>query len=989
MARGARLYRHTQALMVRATTYPASGAPEPNVNLHGPDGLERGRAWLATVWDHPQARRALEAASPVLAAQTATLLALRTPSGKEIRRLVHSTAAYLLRWQGRATPFGHFAGVAPARIGPAPQALWGTGHRAVLRPDAAWLGAVTDQLAAHPDVQKRLLVVANPAAHVRGGRIVVPGRAPADGLAPLEVSMAATGPVRSALAAATSPVAFPDVAKAVADRYPHADHALVHGLLAHFLEYGVLLSALDATATAADPLAQIRTLTDPASTPAPLLSPTAEVTGSTPPAWPDTVLDAQVTIPASVLSEAETAASVLARLSPYPFGNPAWKDFHQRFRQTYGVGAAVPVTELVGDGGLGFPPGFLGADRPAPARMLSARDEAFLAVAQQAALDGACEVVLTERLVASLAVVEAAELALPPTVELAFQLRADDADALRRGRFELWLASAARPSSSMAGRFTDLLADTNATELAAALAGPAGPLPAQLVFPARRHHSANVIRTPHLLEHSISLSWPEPGPGSIPLDDLAVTSDTRNLYLIRTSTGQAIEPRVLHALEPRVLTAPLARFLAEVAGARRAVWRLPDWGAASRLPFLPRLRHGRTVLAPARWLLAATSLPGPAATLATWEGAFERWRDRQGVPAHVILTETEMRLPLDLDVPLHRELLRARLARALEVEVREAPALAAGSTSSSAGGFMGRAHEFLTILHATTPVPFPAGPAVAVAEPQTPGVSRTLCAHLHGHPARQDEILTEHLPRLFDGWSPAPAWWFTRHDDAAHPDRDRHLALILHLDDATGYGRAAERLGTWADELRRHQLASRLDLAAYRPQDGRYGHGPAREASERVFAADSAAALAQITYAAHAGVPAEALAAASLAELATAFAPCPADGWSWLAANLPRETGPVDGALTRHTLALTAPGAAWRHEPDALAVVETWAARTDALCAYRQTIDAQREPMTVLRSLLHHHHVRALGGGPDSGRITHRLARSAALPHTHRRKARP
>lgn len=986
MARGARLYRHTQTLMVRATTYPASSVPAPDVNLSGPDGPERGRTWLAAVWNHPQARRALEAASPVLAAQTTATLALPAPSGREIRRLVHSTAAYLLRWQGRATPFGHFAGVAPARTGPTPQALWGTGHRAVLRPDAAWLGAVTDQLAAHPDIQERLLVVANPAAHVRGRRIVVPGRAPADGLAPLEVSMAATGPVHTALAAAVAPVAFPDVAKAVAAEYPHADHTTVHRLLAQLLEHGVLLSALDATA--ADPLAQICTLTSPAGTPAPLLPPTPEVTGSTMPTWPDTVLDAQVTIPASVLSEAETAASVLALLSPYPFGNPAWKDLHQRFRQTYGVGSAVPVMELVGDGGLGFPPGFLGSDRPAPARMLSARDEAFLALAQQAALDGAREVALTKPLIAMLAVVEAAELALPPSVELAFQLHADDADALRRGRFELWLTSAARPSSSMAGRFADLLPDTFAAERTAALAGPAGLLPAQLVFPARRRHGANVIRTPRLLEHTISLGWPEPGPGSIPLDDLAVTCDARHLYLIRSSTGQVIEPRVLHALEPRVLTPPLARFLAEVAGARRAVWRLPDWGAASRLPFLPRLRHGRTVLAPARWLLAATSLPGPTAARAAWEGALEQWRDRQRVPVHVILTETEMRLPLDLDVPLHRELLRAHLARAGEAEVSEAPAPAAGSTSPSAGGFMGRAHEFLTLLHTTTPVSSPVGPVVAVAEPETPGISRTVCAHLHGHPARQDEILTEHLPRLLDGWNPAPVWWFTRHHDAAHPDRSRHLTLVLHLDDATGYGRAAEQLGTWTDELRRHQIASRLDLATYRPQDGRYGYGAAREAAQRVFVADSAAALAQITYAARTGVPAEALTAASLADLATAFAPCQADGWTWLAGNLPRETGPLDAALTRHTLALTAPGAAWRHEPDALAVAETWAARSDALCVYRQALAAQRKPMTVLRSLLHLHHVRALGGGPDPERVTYRLARSAALPHTHRRKAR-
>ncbi|MCM9083182.1 lantibiotic dehydratase [Streptomyces spororaveus] len=987
MGRGARLYRHTQALMVRATTHPGTGVPASDVDLSGPGGPERGRAWLAAVGEHPQARQALEAASPVLSAQTTALLTAPVPSEKEVRRLVHSTAAYLLRWQGRATPFGYFAGVASARTGTTLQALWGPGHRAVLRPDAVWLGAVTDQLASHAGIRERLLVVANPAACARGGRIAGPGRTPADGLSPLEVSVAATGPVRTALAAATAPALFPDVAKAVAADYPHADNESVHGLLVQLLEHGVLLSVLDATATAADPLAQLRTLTDPAVTPGPLLAPTAEVTGSTSPSWPDTVLDAQVTIPAGVLSEAESAASVLARLSPYPFGNPAWRDFHQRFRQTYGAGAAVPVVELVGDGGLGFPPGFLGSDRPNPARMLSARDEAFLALAQQAALDGAREVALTEPLLASLAVVDADELVPPPSVELAFQLYADDADAVRRGRFELWLTSAARPSSSMAGRFADLLPELDAAALAAALAGPAGPLPAQLVFPARRRRSSNVIRTLRLLEYTISLGWPEPGPGSIPLDDLAVTCDARHLYLIRSSTGQVIEPRVLHALEPRVQTSPLARFLAEVAGARRTVWRLPDWGAASRLPFLPRLRHGRTVLAPARWLLAASLLPGPAAARSVWEGAFASWRDRQRVPARVVLAETELRLPLDLDLPLHRELLRARLDRAGEVEVREAPSPAPGSTSPSAGGFMGRAHEFLTVLHATAPTPAPAGPAVPAAIQQMPGVSRMVCAHLHVHPARQDEVLTEHLPRLLDGWSPAPGWWFTRHHDASHPYRDRPLVLNLHLDGVAAWGQAAERLGTWADELRGLRLASRLDLVAYRPQDGRYGRGAAREAAERVFAADSGAALAQIAYATRTGLPAQSVTAASLADLATAFAPCPADGWAWLVAALPRESGPVDAALIRYVRALTAPGAAWRDDPDAAAMAGAWAARADALAAYRNTLAEQREPMTVLRSLLHLHHVRALGGGPDAERVTHRLARTAALPHTHLRKA--
>ncbi|MFD6874401.1 MULTISPECIES: lantibiotic dehydratase [unclassified Streptomyces] len=968
----ARLYRHAGVLLVRATTHPGEGVPVVDVDLSGPGGVRRGTAWLGAVWGHPQARKALESASPVLAAQTAVVLATAYPGLREVRRLVHSTAGYLLRWEGRATPFGHFAGIAPARINPAPQADWGHGHRAVERPDAGWLGALADQLATDPEVVQRLRVAVHPAAVVRGHRVVAPGRTPAKGLAPLEVSVAAAGPLRTVLDAARSPLPFSDLAKVVGSDFPDAPTEAVHSLLAGLLEHGVLLSALDSTAAA------------------PHTAPHAAAGGPAK-VWPDTVMDARIAVPEGVPAEVEAAAAALLRLSPYPFGKPLWKDFHKRFRQSYGVGAVVPVADAVGDGGLGLPPGYLGSTAPVPARMLSPRDEAFLDLAQQAALDQAREVVLTEPLIASLAVVDARELVPPPCVEMAFQLHADSGDAVRRGRFELWLSAAARPSSSMAGRFTDLLPDADREAWATALAGPAGPLPAQLVFGARRRHSENVTRTPRLLEHTIALGWPE-GPGLIPFEDLAVTCDDRHLYLMRASTGQLVEPRVLHALEPEVLTPPLARFLAEIAGARRSVWRPVDWGAASRLPFLPRLRYGRTVLAPARWLLNVALLPGPAADRPLWEEAFARWRTGLRLPARVVLVETEMRLPLDLDVPLHRELLRSRLNRAGEVEVREAPAPVRCSAAPSAGGFMGRAHEFLTVLHATgRPAERPAHRAagVAAAVPEFPGVSRMVCAHLYGHPGRQDEILTEYLPRLLDALVPAPLWWFTRHHDAAHPDRDRHITLVLRLADPDEYGEAAARIGDWAEDLRRLSLAPRLDLAAYQPQNGRYGYGPARDAAEKVFAADTAAALAQITYVARTGMSAEALTAVSLADLAAAHAPTLREGWAWMVEQLPRETRPLDARLSRQVLQMSRPGAVWRREADAEPVLAAWAARADTLAAYRRKLAAQREPLAVLRSLLHLQHVRAMGGGPDPEQTTHRLARTVALQRLHRPKGRP
>ncbi|MFD0352900.1 lantibiotic dehydratase [Streptomyces sp. NPDC127110] len=942
--------------------------PDTNVDLDGPGARERGRTWLAAVWNHRQTRRALEAASPVLAAQTAAVLAAPSAEVKEVRRLVHSTAAYLLRWQGRATPFGHFAGIAPARTGPQPGVRWGGAHRTVQRPDADWVGAVADRLAADPELLDRLPVVVHPAAVARGRRIAVPGRTPSEGFAPPEVSVAGTVPVLCALAAAAAPTPFAEVVKAVSAARPEADITTVRRLVAQLLESGVLLSALDEAATAPDPVAVLHTVAAPAK---------LDI-GTGAQSWPETALDADITIPEAVLSEVANAASVLVRLAAYPAGTPEWQDYHRRFRQTYGDGASVPVAELVGDAGLGWPAGYLGGDRPAPARMLSARDEAFLSLAQQAALDGAREVVLTEELLAELAVADGAGPVPPPCVEVAFQLHAENADAVRTGGFEVWLTAAARPASSLAGRFADLLPGPDADRLADALAGPAGPLPAQLVFPPGRRRSGNVTRVPRLLEHTITLGWPTAEQTQIALDDLAVTCDPDRLYLIRTSTGQQVEPRVLHALEPRVQTPPLARFLADVAGARRASWWLPDWGAGARLPYLPRLRHGRTILTPARWLLPAAHLPGPDAEQPVWDEAFDRWRARYRLPARVVLVQGDKRLPVDLDVPLHRELLRTRLAKARKAELREAPAPAEG-------GFMGRAHEFLTVLHATTPTAVrPATAAVPALAPELPGTSPTVCARLYGCSGRQEEILTEHVPLLFDGWDPAPAWWFAR-----HLGDDPHLTLVLRLTDRAAYGPAAERLGEWAAELRRQQLASRLDLTPHQPHPALGRSGLAREAAEKVLAADSAAALAQITHATRTGTPAQALTAASLTDLATGFAPTPSEGWSWLAAHLPREQGRVDAALPRHTLALAAADADWRHQPAGRPVAAAWAARAEALSTYRHTLAGERDPMTVLPTLLQLHHQRALGSGPDAERTTHRLARAVALGHTHHRKARP
>ncbi|MFD0659788.1 thiopeptide-type bacteriocin biosynthesis protein [Thermocatellispora tengchongensis] len=135
-----------------------------------------------------------------------------------------------------------------------------------------------------------------------------------------------------------------------------------------------------------------------------------------------------------------------------------------------------------------------------------------------------------------------------------------------------------------------------------------------------------------------------------------------------------------------------------------------------------------------------------------------------------------------------------------------------------------------------------------------PGASDLIHAQLLGHPERYDDILTAHLPRLLDSL-PLVRWWFRRDRDTTRPDSLQQLWLYLHLASPAEYGQAATQLARFASDLHTRGLLAHLALAAYQPQTGRYGPGEAMTAAHEVAAADSEAALAQITMTARTGLP--------------------------------------------------------------------------------------------------------------------------------------
>ncbi|MFF5335396.1 lantibiotic dehydratase [Streptomyces sp. NPDC013181] len=982
-------------------------------------------AWLRTVWADEDIAEALRYSSPALAAQVEALCTAARPAHRDVRRAALSVARYLLRAQHRATPFGLFAGVATAEFGHQARADWGEEHLAVGRAGAEWMAALVAQLEACPELLERLSVVADNTVTCRGDRLVVPFRSDVqdDRTRAVETSLALTGPVRAVLAETRLPIRFGSLMDKIRTDFPDAGPNKVRELLTELIRTGVLITNLHAPSTETDALAHLVDKLDAVE--AGDLAPVAETVrevrairtdlgrGATAgdrdnvaarmrdlvpgirrhPVALDLRLNAHVILPVAIAREIERAALVLTRLSTRPYGTAAWSAYHQRFYERYGIGTMVPLTEVVADSGIGYPDGYAGAQTGAHRPRVSPRDDALVRLAQTAALDGLDEVILTEEQIQNLDV-GPDEPRLPPHLEVGVRVHAAGLEELQRGRFRLEVLSVSRGAGVSTGRFLAVLDPAHRQALAAELADlPAADgntVPAQLSFPPLLPASAHVTRAPQILPTVISLQEHRtPQDAVLTPEDLAVGCDGRRMYLAVPERGHRVEAIGMHALNLRTHTPPLARFLTELARAQCAQVTTFDWGAATAMPFLPRVRYGRTVLAQARWRLEASELPGRAHSRAEWDAALRNWQARRRLPRRVHLAEDDRRLFLDLGEVGHRALLRRHLERTRFAVLVEAPEPAAY------GWCGGRAHEVVVPLRTTGPSSWPPLPApgrtrmLAADQMQTPGSSPVLLASLYGDPRRQDILLSRHVSGLLEQLG-HPPWWFIRFRDP-----DPHLRVRIALSGPEAFADTARAVSAWADELRGNGLLADLRYPTSYREMGRWGAGAAWEAAEEVFRADSRAVLAQLNQPRRPGP--RTLVVAHIIAIASAFLGGTAAGMRWLIDHIsPHAPALVPRPQFADAVRLADPSDAWaalRSVPGGADIVSGWADRDAALARYRLHLpgpDTQGiAPDDVLTSLLHVHFVRHIAVNFPEEEACLYLARAAALAWTARTQRRP
>ncbi len=194
-------------------------------------------------------------------------------------------------------------------------------------------------------------------------------------------------------------------------------------------------------------------------------------------------------------------------------------------------------------------------------------------------------------------------------MELCVEVVAGSWDDLSAGRFRLVVGE--NLGSALAGstvaRFAHLMPelDEELTRLAVDGAPHDGAVPAQVAFRSRSPRAANIAAVPQRLPLRIPLGvGPAPADATdIPPDALAVVATTERLHVIDTRTGIRIVPVTGSMLNPGSgAVPPLARFLIDIGRQDTPHCQPWTWGPFRHLPHLPRVRYGRTVLAPARWL---------------------------------------------------------------------------------------------------------------------------------------------------------------------------------------------------------------------------------------------------------------------------------------------------------------------------------------------------------------------------------------------------
>jgi thiopeptide-type bacteriocin biosynthesis protein len=897
-------------------------------------------------------------------------------------RLATTVHAYERRARTRATPRGAFAGVQVARVTEnAARFSVGKNHRARTAPSAAWLNDVANQLLDVPEVLDTVRLVSNDLVARRGDRYE--NEWATGSQKPERITLRATPAVELILETCRTPARTAQVSATIVARWPNVPAETIRATVQKLVRTGLLLTDLLPDDVAQDPLrhllarvpashemvgplVELRDLLAEADKYPPgtdeRLAAMAEarticgrLAPHENPITVDVAVDADIQVPRSLLDEASDAASLLWSITP---SSDVLGVYHSRFVDRYGVRRRIPLLAVVDPvTSLGDPDG---DERPNPADD-SARGRVLAGIIADAAARHSTEVMLDNETIAALRV--PGERVPSTSGELYTRVLSESVDDLATGKYLLaaYLGSTQDAGSTL-GRFSSLL------DLPSPAADPEEPLRAEVVVRPRLAALTTVALPSGFAPQRICVGT-VPGPTDLTLSDLDLASDGHRLTLWSRSLDREISPVLFSRIGPAYVT-PAVRVLQDLANAGTQPWHAWTWGPLADAPFLPQVRWQNTILSPARWRLPH-ALVAAVRDKQIWESELTRWRTAivPTVPRIVVAQDADQRLPLDLDDPRDRELLRRYVRRGADAVT--APPGGPEAVQAITNGPDGR--HVLELV-----VPLQGSRRRPVKDDDRPAASTPSVIHL---PGGQWLSLTIPSPSIHHDYLIAQIgslattvrgdidrWFWLRYDSPAHgPHLRVRFAGEPSVLSTAVLPTLSERYTTWMA----HGLVGRLVIESYEPEIDRYGGPTAIDDAEQLFDADS-----DLTLSLLANMPDEdarlVLAALSAIEIA-----CGLTDEATAAVGRPR----LDRARRRRVNEVRAAASSGPATPLDSPARERWDRRSRALAVYREAVPVDRRADCA--SSMIHMHANRMGLDRDQEHVARALA-AEILARRHR-----
>lgn len=870
-----RRYQAENSFVLRSTVVPL----ERWLDLLQQRDRETSAQQLWKLLDDPLIREALLVASPTFDEQ---LDKVRGRPDHPRRRQVELTALrYVTRAATRATPFGLFAGISVATIGPSarlevPSGAFGQRQ---IRPDMLLLCTLAEQMVRDRTIRLALRFRPNETLHHYAGRwFYIEARTLDAGRTHALASVEDNPFVARLLSGEPTWRSIDQLVELLQQLDGELPREPLHEFVHSAIDEQLLVADLAPRVTASDSFAafreQLRDIPAAADQHATIEAIDAAITTwrAAPPgggtaAFPvvaaaiarlpiETQRDRLVQVdlwrsdlhpqlPPPVMAELARGIDLLWQLAPRP--PDRFREFRESYRERY-ESRVMPLLEVLDEEqGIGFElssgPGtetsallegleFPGAVAAASDVAWGRRENLLLRLLHEAVADGAQEINLTEQQIERLR--DPNPKRLPDALAALVRIAARDAAAIDAGEYRLMIELATGPSgATMLGRFGQ-----NNPELTAAIRehhrheeqlDPTAIYAEIVHLPEGR--VGNVLLRPLLRRYEIPFLGTSGADEAhtIPLSDLLVQLEGETITLWSEARRQRVIPRLTsaHNVDAKGLTA--YRFLAALRHQDCVPGVYFNWGPLAGSRFLPRVVHGPLVLSRASWRLDAQEI-----------AAIAERRISRGLPRYVVLRDGDHELAVDLDNELSLEMLASLSAQRPVVDLIELfPPLHEQPLAGPDGHF---AHELVVPFVAETAVGHPPdlAPARSQHRARPPG-SEWLYLSLYGGPASIDRWLRNDVAPLVESMereADSDCWFFVR-----YADPDWHLRLRFR-------GSSPALLASYQRWMVRHgqsllddRSCRRITLGTYEREVDRYGGEAGLAICESLFHADSAAAI--------------------------------------------------------------------------------------------------------------------------------------------------